>query len=371
MPVPVARRPRWLLPAVAAGVLVSASLLGWRLAGVGAAVAGAPQAAAAAAAVAPVAPAAPVAEAAAFGGFRGSVVRFASVAEGRTALGADDTWVRATGSLQRALLMGVPAGHGDAAGRDAFRAFQSAAVLAWTPERRQRFARALEAVAPRFNALGITLPPEVLLVSSSGRESDETPHTRGAAVVFPIGHDPQPYTDVELVAHELWHVVSRYQAGLRTRLYATLGFSPAAPLEWPAAWASLREANPDAPHHEHLMWVTLAGRPVALMPVVVVVAGGAAAPGQAGLVEPQSQTRLIEVIPGSGGQPTRAVLSKGVPVWHAPAAVPEYLKNLGGNSDYIVHPEETLAENIMFLVSGRPVPNPQLLQRIAGVLAGR
>lgn len=306
---------------------------------------------------------APAADATDYRGFRGSVVRFADVAAGRAALSADDDWIAATSELQRASLMGVKG----PATREAFRAFQAQQVLPWPAATRQRMLRAMEQVAPVFNRLGIALPPEVLLVHTNGKESVATPHTRGPAFVYPLRFDQQSFSDGELLAHEFWHIVSRHNPALRTRLYQTIGFVPAAPLEWPAAWLPLRLANQDAPHHEHMMWVTLGDRPVALMPVVV---ADPAELRSGGTIVTAARTRLLEVIPGSGGQATRAVLRKGQPVWHDPDRTPAYLEKLGGNSDYLVHPEETMADNIMFLVSGRKVPNPRLQAQIEAALRG-
>jgi hypothetical protein len=145
---------------------------------------------------------------------------------------------------------------------------------------------------------------------------------------------------------------------------------PAPPLEFPAAWQRARLANQDATHHEHMMWVSLQGRTVALMPVVVCADRDELRQG--GTIVSTAQARLVEVIPGSGGQPTRAVLKKnGEPVWHDPETTREYLDKLGGNSDYLIHPEETMADNIMFLVSGRKVPNTALQERIRAAIAGR
>jgi len=58
----------------------------------------------------------------------------------------------------------------------------------------------------------------------------------------------------------------------------------------------------------------------------------------------------------------------GALAWHPPEVVPEYLLRLGGNTGYIIHPEETMADNFALLVIGRPVPNPGLLQSIERVL---
>jgi hypothetical protein len=78
--------------------------------------------------------------------------------------------------------------------------------------------------------------------------------------------------------------------------------------------------------------------------------------------------RLLEVTSSATATATVAVRRDGRPVWHAPEQVPEYLKRLGGNTDYIFHPEETMADNVASLVVGRTVPNPALLKQIEAVL---
>lgn len=303
------------------------------------------------------------AAAADFSGLRGSEVRFASVEEARAVLGANDDWVAATSELQRALIMG----QAPPATPASFRRWQAIAALPWPEAEQARWTRALQALAPVFNTLNIPLPPQVLLVRSSGHESADTPHTRGVAVMIPQAFEQQAYSDAELLAHELWHVASRHAPALATRLYALIGYEACAELEWPAAWLPLRIANPDAPHHRHLMRLTIGGRSVAVMPVVV---SASEQPDLAGgdTVVTLMETRLVEVRPGRGGAPTRAVLRNGAPVWHDPEATPAFLRRLGGNTDYVMHPDETMADNLMFLVSGRPVPNRALQRRIAAAL---
>ncbi|MES2949754.1 MAG: hypothetical protein V4858_14520 [Pseudomonadota bacterium] len=299
-----------------------------------------------------------------FNGFEGSVVRFASVEDGQRVLMADDDWIAATSDFQRSALMGKE----PPATREAFMAFHRGVVKAWPSEREAHWRAALARVAPAFNALRLYLPKEVLLVNSDGRESADTPYTRAHVVVLPgAGVNTEGYSDDELLAHELFHIVSRYDPALATRLYATLGFEPAAPLEWPAAWLPLRIANPDAPHNRHLMRIRIDSREVSLMPLLVAK--------RTQLNRSKGETfftvldvRLLEVLPGRPGEPTTAVLRDGELAWHSPDRAKDYLARLGGNTSYIFHPEETMADNIAFLVSGRKVPNPALLQRIQAVL---
>ncbi len=146
-----------------------------------------------------------------------------------------------------------------------------------------------------------------------------------------------------------------------------IGYEPVPELQWPAQWLPLRIANQDAPLNRHAMRLTLQGRAVTVMPVLLAALAEADhTPGQSllSLMEP----RLLEVQPGEGGRPTTAVLNEGEPVWHEIEATPEFLERLGGNTDYTLHPEETIADNFMLLVSGRPAKNPELLKRIEAVL---
>lgn len=313
-------------------------------------------------------PSAPAVSAAAavpdrFSGIPGVEIRFADLAEGRKVLGASDAWTGLTSAMQRASLMGrdPPAATSD------FLIWQSDNVRPWNDAQRSRWLAALAKVAPEFERLKLPLPPQVLLVLTSGKESEFTPHTRANAVVLPVEFDQQHFTDVEVLAHELFHVATRHRPDLATKLYATIGFSPCADLAWPREWEALRIANHDAPHHRHFVRLKLKGRVTALMPLVV--ATKPVLNRKAGdTIVSVMETRLLEVIPGAGGQPTRPVRVGGKLVWHEAEAVPEYLAALGGNTDYSIHPEETMADNVMFMVSGRAVPKPELLKKIEGVL---
>ena len=78
--------------------------------------------------------------------------------------------------------------------------------------------------------------------------------------------------------------------------------------------------------------------------------------------------RLLEVQPGQGGAPSTAVLREGQPVWHPVDGPHDYLKRLGGNTGYVMHPEEALADNMALLVLGARARNPALLERLRAVL---
>lgn len=298
-----------------------------------------------------------------FTGFAGTVVRFASVAEAQRVLSADDDWMQATGDFQRRAVMGADG----AVTMAAFKRWNAEAARPWAPEQRARWMSALAALAPRFAALRVPLPREVLLIHSNGQESASAPYTRANAVVLPTKAMQERNNASDLMAHELFHVVSRHAPALADALYAAVGFEPTPPLAWPEAWATIRIANPDAPNNRHAMRLSANGSSARVMPVLVAARttlNKAAGETFFSVME----VRLLEVEPAADGRSMQAVQRDGQAIWQPLQASHEYLTRLGGNTGYVIHPEEALADNFSFLCSGRSVRNPALLERIESIL---
>lgn len=295
--------------------------------------------------------------------FAGGWVQFATLEQARAELTRADEWTATAGDFQRANALGLD----KTPDRESFRLGLAKVAQAWTPERIQRWRQALAIIAPRFEALHVRLPNTVMLVSTDGSEEGNAAYTRGQAVFIPQRHSSRQ-SDSEFLAHELFHILSRSDPELADRIYALIGFVPAEPLEWPAAWAAQRISNPDAPHHRHVMWIEARSQRIAVMPVLAVSRTNLK-PGETFFSV--LDIRLLAVKPGAKGQPTLPVLRDGEPLWWHAQTVRPYLDKLGGNTGYILHPEEVAADNFALLVSDRTVPNPQLLESIRKVLLER
>ena len=297
-----------------------------------------------------------------FDGFAGTRVRFADIDTGRALLMADDEWMRATSEFQRRAVMGSAT----PVTLEAFRRWNGDAARPWSDELRARWRRALERLAPSFSALRIPLPAEVLLIASSGQESARAPYPRAHGVVLPGPAVSPGYSDSMLMAHELWHVAARHAPALATRLYAELGFEPIAELQFPPQWAGVRIVNPDAPSNRHAMRLDVDGRSAWVTPVLI-AARTELQPDETffSVMEP----RLLELEPGANGAPSRAAQRPdGQPLWHPLNGPHEYVRRLGGNTGYVIHHEEALADNVALLATGQRARNPELLARIKAVL---
>jgi hypothetical protein len=63
------------------------------------------------------------------------------------------------------------------------------------------------------------------------------------------------------------------------------------------------------------------------------------------------------------------VLENGQPVLFDPAEIAGFHEQIGRNTRYIIHPEEVLADNFVFLVEGRiDLPTPRVVEEMGKIL---
>jgi hypothetical protein len=74
------------------------------------------------------------------------------------------------------------------------------------------------------------------------------------------------------------------------------------------------------------------------------------------------------VTPGTGSEASTAVMRGGEPRWHPLDGPHDYLPQLGGNTGYVIHYEEAVADNVALLATGGRARNPALLARLRAAL---
>jgi hypothetical protein len=286
-------------------------------------------------------------------------VHFASLQEARAALTADDDWTRTAGDIQRGAIARKRPPVDDVQFKEAL----ARAGRDCTAAERERWSKAIAWLEPRMELL--RLLPRVTIVCTDGSDSTDAAYTRGNAIFMPQRVQQGTMSDAELAAHELFHVISRAHPQLATRLYALLGYEPAGELEWPPQARMVRISNPDAPHHRHVMRIDRNGTVHAVMPILLATAP--VHPGQSYF--DVLRVVLMAVEPGPVGSTSKPKFdAEGRPIVFG-SETADYLRQLGGNTTYVFHPEETMADNVAFLASGRRVANPVLLERIRAVIA--
>lgn len=275
---------------------------------------------------------------------------FATQEQARAALAVRDDFVERLSPFDRAARLKTDA---DVSERQ-YLDFVSTNVLPWEEgANKKRVAQALTIVAGRLSDLGIPLPKDILVIRTSGREEGGAAYTRGHSIVVPDIVLADPDQDlVKLISHETFHVLSRNSETLRANAYKVIGFTQCPEFRFPPDLADRRITNPDAPRNDHWIEVQYGGTSVRAIPILY-ARTPKYDPKKGGEFFDYLQFRLALIGPGDGPESgTRFVDVR---------EVQGFFEQVGRNTDYIIHPEEILADNFaLLLLKSSPVPTPAI-----------
>jgi hypothetical protein len=288
-------------------------------------------------------------------------LEFASIDEARAVLGARDDFVARLSPFDRAARLRSAGEVTEAE----YLAFARAAAREWSNDERARIAAAFAAIEPKLDELLPVLGRPILIVKTSGEEEGGAGYTRANAVML-----PQALTDARelqrLLAHEIFHVVSRNSRELKRALYRAIGFEECGEVALPRPLAERKMTNPDAPVNEHCIEVQVDGANVWGMPLLL---------SREQRFEPAAGvpffgylTLSLLLVERDGGT-ARPLERNGAPVLVPFDRVGGLAEQIGRNTGYVIHAEEILASNFELLVQGATgVPSPDVLERLRAEL---
>lgn len=210
----------------------------------------------------------------------------------------------------------------------------------------------------------------VLIVKTTGQEEGGAPYTRANAVILPERILSRA-TKAELkavMAHELFHILSRQNAVLKEKLYAAIGFKPCGEVAFPTLLRARKITNPDAPKNDHCIRVNFAGEEAWAVPLLFANAERYD-PARGGEFFAYLEFSFLRLDGGEDSPPAKATYDDQqlqlVPV----TAIRGFSEQVGRNTEYIIHPEEILADNFALLVAQeKTVASPDVLERIRAIL---
>lgn len=284
----------------------------------------------------------------------GVVFIFATADEGAIVVTAEEGYTAELQPREIAIRAGDTAARSFADLQPAY----AADVEAWTEEEKDALRAVIAGLMPKIEAVDSLLPETVLLVKTGEVVEGGLPHTRGNAIIFAGGGIPSGGPLKALFLHELHHVLSRANAELHDDYFAIIGFEPCR-FEEPAALREIRLSNPDAPTYRHY--------------VPAVPGEGAPFSGADGVIpylftgqSYNGSGRLPDyfgfgLLPVSVGEGTCTALAERPNELLQPGQVPAFGEMIGENTGYVIHPEETLADNFVFWALERAdLPDPEI-----------
>lgn len=231
-----------------------------------------------------------------------------------------------------------------------------------------------------------SLPKEVLVILTNGEDEAGAAYCRNLnVIVLPISK-LQASTDIDVIdltntnlkskdtkldfasekvqvnnwqtifPHELFHIISRNNLNLRDKLYECIGYYPIPDgkcANVPNDLTDLKITNPDAPVAKHYIKLraNISDKELCLAPILV--ASQSYSPGKYKSFFDYLLTRFA-VLDENNWQVTKLIHYSDVQGFY---------DKIGKNTNYIIHPEEILADNFVFLINHQTdTPSPQILE---------
>ena len=286
----------------------------------------------------------------------------ATVPQGREVLGRIDAYIQNQTAWERGARMNKIA---EVSAED-YAKFCQQQVLDWTDAERRAMSAAMKTLAEQVKPYARWMPPEVLIVKTSGHEEYGGAYTRSNAIMIE-SYKMRGYVSAGVLAHELWHVISRHRTELRDEMYAVLGFHYCGPVQWTAPLDRLRVTNPDCPLNQHSIKIRYKGQEYMAMPIMYAKTErfGIDVNNRLGIFK---NARLLLVKPTASGTGVEAVMKNDKPLLLNFGKAQNFREQVGYNTDYLDHPEETIADNFEILVGGRKPRSPEITARLKNVL---
>jgi hypothetical protein len=297
---------------------------------------------------------------------KGVTFTFASASQGRAILTARDDFVRRLSRFDRSARMKTS----KVITEKVYLRFVGDNVREWNSDEKALIESAISFVQPRINQLSLSWPETIYLVKTTGKEEGNAAYTRGNAIVLPAVIPVAEGMELakKIIAHELFHILSRHNPDLKDRLYAAIGFHGCGELVYPLSLSQVKLTNPDAPINDYCIRLRVAGMPTWAIPVLYSVAPEYDE-NRGGEFFDYLKFEFLLLEAGNSADPASARYDDQHLRLVGPDDVAGFYEQVGRNTDYIIHPEEILADNFSLLVMGvEKVPSPKIIGDIREIL---
>lgn len=303
-------------------------------------------------------------------------LKFATVAEGKKRLQRPDDWARQLSAFERSARLATL----EPTSRNELLRHVSEQALDWTAPEEAYWQGLVDRLSAAAAGLNIKIP-HVRLVKTTGLDEFRAVYARNDAIMIPQGRvdiSGDETRDLFLLAHEFWHVLSLDDHRLRRAMFELLGFERFRGFEPPAELEGRRLSNPGGHTYEDALalQVTPDG-PADVVPfirsaaslediIALPMSGPPAIFQVLDIVLIPVDTGTGDIVRGPGG----ALVTYGF-------GNTDWVPQMARNSNFIIHPEEVIADNFASLMLWRdsgeaeppgPVNDPGLLRDMEDVM---
>jgi hypothetical protein len=236
-------------------------------------------------------------------------------------------------------------------------------VRNWPEEEQQQLKQFFTEIETflKANNIKLNLPATIQLIKTAGKEEFEAEgYTRNNRIILCTG--PRQQITTHLVAHELFHVYSRFNEKKRDGIYKIFGFEKCNRINTALAMKNKMITNPDCPFIEHYVTLDVDGKSKDM----VLQLYSKKEYNKDYTLGDYMNLGLLQV--EGNAEHKRPVIKNGAGVVYELEQVPDLFKHIGSNTSYILHPEEISAEHFAMWVINQKAPQPEFFEKLKAVL---
>lgn len=212
----------------------------------------------------------------------------------------------------------------------------------------------------------LDFPKEIIFVKTTQKEEGNAEaYTRVNWIA--IGeHALKEASDADLkylVAHELFHLLTRQNSNFKKDIYKVIGFTVIEKeIIFPSDLAEIRISNPDISRYDSYGTFTIGGQKQYCTMVIYTD-------------RPYDGKALFDylkvgLVPLNGD--FVPVQKAGKTIIYALDEAEDFYTQVGKNTNYLIHPEEIMADNFAFTLTGKKdLANPEIIQNVQKVLKAK
>lgn len=290
--------------------------------------------------------------------------RFANTEEASKLVGADDSFTLGWSDFDIISRLQNPNGT-----REDLLAFRQREVREWTEEEKQLILQDMLELNKIIRAEGYELPfpKEVILVKSTMKdEGNAGGYTQANWIALSANYLERAGDDNrrKLLLHELSHILTRNSFSYKQKLYSALGFNVVPEsLAYPEFLVKRRISNPDIAAYDSYGPFKINGKTENCAMYLYTDRDWNKG-------EFFEYVRIAFVPYGDDLKPKTD--AQGKVIIYDISEVEDFTERVGKNTNYIIHPEEILAENfVLAFLNKTEVPTPQLIEKIRNILTNK
>jgi len=295
---------------------------------------------------------------------KGTEVVFASAKEAKKLLTRKDSFIKSLSPFDRSARVKTD----KPVSEKEFLEYVADQVLPWTVGEKVRIEVVFKSIASRIEGFDLNFPREILLIKTTGKEEGGAAYCRSNAIVLPQKMLVRQNAELEkLLTHELCHILLSNDPRLRESLCRAINFRKCNDIELPEKLRNVKLTNPDGVENDHYIEVEYDYSVIQAIPIIYsstskydVVKGG----------EFFRYLRInLLVVEKYGDKWQYKRDDNGGPILLELEDVPDYFKKIGSNTNYVIHPEEIIAENFVMVVQKtKPVKSEWVIEKIRKLL---